>query len=135
MVFLDIEKAFDTVWHDGLILKLNNSRFPMYIQKIIKHFLSDRLFVVCIDKSCSSPRKIPAGLPQGSVLSPTLYAIYASDIVMERYNEAAFYADVSAFVCSARELSAIFKRLKESLSCAEKYFLKWKIKINQEKTF
>ena len=56
------------------------------------------------------------------------------DIVNKRNNEAVFYADDSAFVCSGKLSNAIIKMLKESLSCAEKYFLKWKIKINQENT-
>ena len=69
-----------------------------------------------------------------SVLSPTLYTIYTSDIVIKRNSGAIFYADNSAFVCSGKLSNAVVKRLKESLSCAEKYFLTWKIKTNQEKT-
>ena len=124
VVFLDIEKGFDTVWHDGLVFKLNKFGFPLYLQKIIKHYFFDRSFVVCIDNTWSTPRKIPARLPEGSVLSPTLYSIYTSDITIKKSNEAAFYADDSALICSGKLSNAIIKRLNDSLICAAKYFSK-----------
>lgn len=74
------------------------------------------------------------GLPQGSVLSPTLYAIFTSDINIKRNSEAAFYVDDSAFICSGKLSNSIIKRLQDSLNRAEKYFSKWKIKINNDKT-
>ena len=48
VVLLDIEKAFDSVWHDGLIYKLNMFGFPIYLQKLIQSFLSERSFVLKI---------------------------------------------------------------------------------------
>lgn len=134
VVLLDVEKAFDSVWHDGMIYKLNNLHFPKYIQKIIQSFLKDRSFSVCIENTSSTMRKIPAGLPQGSVLSPLLYSIYTSDINIKRIHDAAFYADDSAILCKGKLSNAIIKQLSECLKRAEKYFNKWKIKINHEKT-
>ena len=95
VIFFDIEKAFDSIWHDGPVFKLNSFDYSLYLQKIIKSFLEHRSFMVSIDNSFSSDRQIQAGLPQGSVLSPTLYSIYISDITIRRNHEVAFYADVA----------------------------------------
>lgn len=91
-------------------------------------------FVVSIDNMLSNDRQIPAGLPQVSVLSPTLYSIYISDITIPRNHEMAFYADDSAFICSGKVSNAIVKRMEDSLELALKYFDKWKIKVNNSKT-
>ena len=69
LVLLDVEKAFDSIWHNGLIFKLNKFGYPIYLQKMVQSFLSERSFVVNIGTEYSSPHNIPAGVPQGSVLS------------------------------------------------------------------
>jgi retron-type reverse transcriptase len=75
-VFLDIEKAFDTTWHPGLLYKLSVLEFPTSLIKLISSFLSQRKFGVSVEGEMFTPRKMQAGVPQGSVLSPTLYNIY-----------------------------------------------------------
>lgn len=134
VVFLDIEKAFDSIWHNGVIFKLNKFGYPIYLQKIVKSFLTERYFEVNIDNEISSQRKVPAGVPQGSVLSPTLYAIYTSDFKTQRNQSAAFYADDTAIIINGKVSNAIVKNMKKALIHTEKYFNKWKIKINQDKT-
>ena len=54
IIFLDVEKAFDTVWHNGLVYKLKNYGYPMHIQKIVKSFLDNRKFVVEINATHST---------------------------------------------------------------------------------
>ncbi|GFV07569.1 RNA-directed DNA polymerase from mobile element jockey [Trichonephila clavipes] len=68
--FLDAEKAFDRVWHDGLIFKLIKQNFPSYIIKIINSYLRDRSFQVKIATTLSRTAIVSAGCPQGSILSP-----------------------------------------------------------------
>jgi hypothetical protein len=75
-VFLDIEKTFDTTWHPGLLYNLSKLEFSARIIKLISSFLSNRKFRVSVKGEKSTPREIQAGVPQGSVLSPTLYSIY-----------------------------------------------------------
>lgn len=134
VVLLDIEKAFDSIWHNGVVFKLNKLAYPIYLQKLIQNFLRNRTFFVSIENSTSSLRNIPAGLPQGSILSPILYSIYTSDIKIKRNHDAAFYADDSAILCSGKLSNAIIKQLAASLEHINKYFNKWKIKINRGKT-
>jgi hypothetical protein len=74
-VFLDIEKAFDTMWHTGLLHKLSKLNFLTRMTKLINSFLLQRKFIVSVEGEMSTPRRMKAGVPQGSVLSPTLYNI------------------------------------------------------------
>ncbi|GFX09265.1 probable RNA-directed DNA polymerase from transposon X-element [Trichonephila clavipes] len=78
ILFLDIAKAFDKIWHDGLLIKLIRLDFPPPLNKSIHSFLSDRSFRVRVDKTLSSPRPIRSGLPQGSLSSPLLFTLYVT---------------------------------------------------------
>jgi hypothetical protein len=80
MLLLDIEKAFDTVWHDGLIYKMCAKSFPLFLVKLTQSFLTDRTFSVHYRGLESAVHQIPAGLPQGATLSPTLYGIFTCDL-------------------------------------------------------
>jgi hypothetical protein len=73
MVLLDIEKAYDTIWTNGLICKLIKNRFPAYVIHLLQSYLSDCTFTVIVDGARSSSRPQRAGLPQGAV-----YHLYCS---------------------------------------------------------
>lgn len=76
LILLDIEKAFDSVWHNGLIYKLNAYGAPIYLLKLIKSFVSDRSFMVSLNGSHSSTRKIPAGVPGKRFISAFILTLY-----------------------------------------------------------
>lgn len=104
MVLLDIEKAFDTVWHDGLLYKLIHLRFPPYICKIVQSFLTRRRFVVQVNSGVSDLMFFNSGVPQGSVLAPILYNIYVSDFPKLPNCHTAIFADDTA-IFSSHELA------------------------------
>lgn len=134
MVLLDIEKAFDTIWHDGLIHKLKKMQTPMYILKIIQSFTTDRKFRVVVNGDCSNSKNVVAGAPQGSCLSPTLYAIYTSDYRCLNRCESAYYADDTALYSATRTTNRSIKNIQCTLQSIEKFMSKWKIKLNASKT-
>lgn len=134
MILFDIEKAFDSVWHDGLIFKLHKMGFPPYLCAMIKSFTASRTFKVHINADRSSAKAIPAGLPQGSILSPTLYSIFVADLKFNQHTQSACYADDTAIYSSANRTTTIQKNLQKSLSKVENFFEKWKIKANAQKT-
>ncbi|GBN50181.1 hypothetical protein AVEN_1961-1 [Araneus ventricosus] len=68
-IFLDIAKAFDKVWTEGLIHKLIAYKFPRYIIKIIHSYLTDRYFTLIIKSTDFSPRKLNADVPQRGILA------------------------------------------------------------------
>ena len=73
MVFLDVSKAFDRVWHKGLIFKLKQNGIDGDLLGWISDYLSGRRQKVVIRNTSSSLMRAEAGVPQGSVLGPLLF--------------------------------------------------------------
>ncbi len=71
-VSLNMAKAFDRVWDKSLLFKLPSYRLYPSLFTFILSFISDRSVSAVVDGHCSSPKTINSGVPQGSVLSPTL---------------------------------------------------------------
>jgi hypothetical protein len=78
-VFLDIEKAFDITRHPSLLYKLSKFQFSTRLIKLINSFLSQRKFRVSVEGEISTLRYMQAGVPQGSILSPTLHNLNIND--------------------------------------------------------
>jgi hypothetical protein len=78
-LFLDIEEAFDTTWHSGLLHILSELEFSTSLIKLIASFLANRKFKVLVEGEFSTPRKIAAGVPQGFVLAPISYNLHIND--------------------------------------------------------
>jgi hypothetical protein len=75
-VFLDVAKAFDTVWIDGVLYKLTLLTFPSYIVYTISSYLRDRTFEASFQTATSSRRGMRAGVAQGALISPVLFSLY-----------------------------------------------------------
>ena len=91
--FLDISKAFDRVWHKGLLFKLKSIGDSGNILAWFEDYLSDRYQRVCIKNSASSWKKISAGVPQGSILGPLLLIVFINDIANEIRSSVRLFAD------------------------------------------
>ena len=83
-VFFDVASAFDKVWHNGLLFKLALLKIPYEIIKAIEDLLRGRQFRVKVDDVMSTLRKIECGVPQGAVLSPTLFSLFINELPMRR---------------------------------------------------
>lgn len=133
-VFLDVEKAFDTVWPQGLLIKLITSDLPDTYVHIIKSFLTERTFKVKINNTFSSEKTINAGVPQGAVLSPTLFNIYTADFPRHKNCRFAQYADDTVIFTSDMDIHIAYNNLQDYLNKIENWLINWKIKINASKS-
>jgi len=139
-VFMDIQQAFDRVWHSGLRSKLKRILTPQLFQ-LVSSFLEDRSFSVVVDGAKSSERPICAGVPQGSVLGPTLYSLYTADMPTFSSVRAvdsqdvliATYADDTAVLTRNESLGIAATALQEYVRSFERWALKWNIGINNSK--
>ena len=133
-IFLDIAKAFDKVWHNGLLFKLRRMALPDSLVHIIREYLSNRTFRYRLEGTLSSPRPVRAGVPQGSTLSPLLYALYTSDIPRTDKVELAMYADDTALYTTDRSAWILAERLQRAADALGDWFSKWRFEVNPEKS-
>lgn len=141
-VFLDVEKAFDRVWHTGLIFKLTQTDLPPALTHLVASFFRGRSFFVSVERTSSALRPAVAGVPQGSCLSPALYAHYTNDIPTleghllpgERDVVLALFADDSAYFASSRSPAIAAGRMQRLLDLLPSWLDKWRIAVNVGKT-
>lgn len=134
MVLLDLAKAFDSVWHDALIYKLYQIGLDLGLVKLIHSYLTSRTFFVRLNGALSSTKKITSGVPQGSVLGPTLFNIFINDIPRIPGFFLALYADDTALLATSKNPTLLITKLQSTLNTTLEYFRAWKLTINPEKT-
>ena len=135
-VFFDISKAFDKVWHKGLIHKLVRLKIPSYLLKFIIDFLSDRKFKVSIGDSLSESGDILCSVPQGSVLGPILFLVYINDIPLadsKHVSYSSLFADDLSTIFVFRKPGRIAATMKKYLESLVAWLYKWRLKINASK--
>lgn len=133
-IFLDIEKAFDCVWHYGLLHKLINLELPKYIIHILKSYLSGRTMYIEYNGVASKTINVTAGVPQGSVLGPKLYNIYINDMPRAKHVNLGLFADDTVLYTNSYRVDTITTRLENTVTKINRYFMKWKIRMNKSKT-
>ena len=94
-VFLDISKAFDKVWHEGVIHKLKCNEITSNLLTFFDNYLKDRHQHVVLNGTESKWMKVNAGVPQGSVLGPLLFLVYINDLPDNIKSEMRLFADDS----------------------------------------
>ena len=111
-VALDISKAFDRVWHAGLLHKLKSYGISGQIFGLISSFLSNRWLQVVLDGKSSQEYPVNAGVPQGSILVPTLFLLYINDLPDDAIYNIAVYADDTILYSKCDQASDRWQQLK-----------------------
>ena len=104
VISLDISKAFDRVWHKGLLAKLPMFGLHHTLIKWIGSFLSDRSIAVRVDGFLSNLHSINAGVSQDSVISPVLFILFINDLLASTSSSINSFAD-DAFLSSSFSLN------------------------------
>jgi len=116
-VFLELSKAFDTVWMDGLLYKVTLLNFPSYIVHTISSYLQDRTFEASFQTTTSSRREMQAGEAQGGLISPVLFSLYVNDMLSPSHHvELAVYADDTAIIATSRKPTLLVSNLESYLN-------------------
>ena len=132
-VFLDVAQAFDKVWHEGLLYKLSKM-LPKAYCDMFTSYLSDRTFRVRSNESYSGFQKIRAGLPQGSICSPTLYLLYTADIPKSKDTLIATFADDTAILTTGINTRYSTLKLQDSLNKITSWCKQWRLRLNESKS-
>jgi retron-type reverse transcriptase len=133
-IFLDVSKAFDTVWHKGLLYKMTGHGLSLPLTQLISSFLRSRKFRIKHQTCRSTPRSIEAGVPQGSILAPTLFNIYVADMPTSPGTHLAQYADDTAIIARSRNSDQLGKKLQRAAETVERWFSDWRLAVNPDKS-
>ncbi len=133
-VFLDMSKAFDKVWHKGLIYKLERAGIRGNLLLWLKSYLTGRKMRVIIDGESSEWKDIEAGVPQGSILGPLLFLIYINDIGEDLEGNIHLYADDSNLLQPINDLDTSIATVNSDLAKLEIWTKKWKMTMNPLKS-
>ena len=131
-VFLDISKAFDKVWHEGLIFKLKQNGIRGNLLDFFVSYLNDRHQRVGINGSYSEYSKIQSGVPQGSVLGPLLFLIYINDLEKNLKSQVKFYADDTMLYSIVKNPTQSAADLNHDLDLIQKWAFQWKMQFNPD---
>ena len=134
IVFCDITKAFDRVWHDGLIFKLKKLGIENNLLQWFTNYLSNRQQRVVINGEHSSWGYVKAGVPQGSVLGPLLFLAYINDITENIQTNIRLFADDTALFVTVDDPIDSNNMLNIDLKSIQEWSDTWLVKFSAPKT-
>ena len=130
----DISKAFDKIWHKGLLFKLESVGIKHQLLQWFRDYLDNSKPRVIINGKHSSWANVTAGVPQGSVLGPLLFLIYINDITTNLSCKTTLYADDTSISKHVTDPITSNNELQHDLTTIETWADKWKIKFNPVKS-
>ena len=132
--FVDLSAAYDTVNHRLLIQKLYNTTLDSQLCRVIQNLMSDRRFYVELNNERSRWRIQKNGLPQGSVLSPTLFNIYTNDQPILDGTRSFIYADDLCVTAQYPTFQEVEQQIEEALGELTHYYRSNSLRANPDKT-
>ncbi len=133
-VFCDISKAFDRVWHRGLLFKLSCIGISGSLLEWFSSYLSQRQQRVVYANASSIWSTINAGVPQGSIVGPLLFLIYINDIVKDINSNTRLFADDTSLYIIVDDPQSSSVQLNNDLRTIHQWSLDWLVTFNPSKT-
>ena len=133
-VFLDISKAFDKVWHEGVIFKLKQNGISGDLLNILTDFLSNRKQIVVLNGQVSTWTNVNAVVPQGYILCPLLFLIYINDLSDNLSSNVKLFADDTSFFSVIHDTNISAGELNEDLKKISEWAFQWKMIFNPDAT-
>ncbi|XP_057312179.1 uncharacterized protein LOC130653679 [Hydractinia symbiolongicarpus] len=134
-IFIDLQKAFDTVSHEILLSKLEHYGIRGVTNSWFRSYLSDRVQYISLTNTKSKKLFIKHGVPQGSVLGPILFLLYINDLINSIiFSEIFHFADDTCMLYANHNLKKMQKHLNIDLKCIYKWLTANKIALNVAKT-
>ena len=131
-VFLDISKAFDKVWHDGLIFKLKQNGICGNLINLFHSYLNNRMQRVVLNGTESEYKHIESGVPQGSVLGPLIFLIYINDLEKNIKSHVNFFADDTMLFSIVNNPEQTAREMNKDLQTINKWAEQWKLAFNPD---
>lgn len=132
--YLDLQSAFDTVWHKAVLYKAYNMQIPEYLLKWLNNYFENRNTKVSYKNYTTTQKRVEVGVPQGAVLSPLLFNIMLSDLPHSDNVKVVTYADDITLITRGKTLSEARDHMQIYLKCLGKWFKNWKMNINPQKS-
>ena len=133
-VFLDITKAFDRVWHEGLLFKLRQNGISGDLITLMKNFLSCRKQRVVLNVQYSSWVDVKVGVLQRSILGPLFVLIYINDLPNGWNSNAKLFADDTSLFSAVHNITDSANLLNSNLSKIGEWGVHWKMSFNPNPT-
>ena len=130
MIFIDLQKAFDTIDHKILINKLEFLGFSKSVILWFKSYVSNRKFRVNLNKTFSEPGKLSCGVPQGTILGPLLFLLYINDMPQAVKCDLLLHADDTCLIFQHSDIKEIEIQLNKNLSLICDWFVDNKLSIH-----
>jgi hypothetical protein len=134
LVFLDVSKAFDRVWHAGLLHKLRCLGIEGTLFEWLCDYLSDRKIRAVINGQSNEWVNTTAGVPQGSILGPLLFLIFINDITRNIESDIHLFADDTSLMDIIHNHQQSYARLNRDLYRLSSWASTWLVTFNATKT-
>ena len=133
-VFCDISKAFDRVWHKGLLLKLEQIGISGCLLSWFTDYLNNRTQCVVISGQFSETTILRSGVAQGSIVGPLLFLIYINDIVNDINSTIKLFADDTSLYIIVDTPDIAAECLNTDINSIHTWAEKWLVTFNPNKT-